>query len=86
VLGAAKHRGRRRDVLRELGRAATRTGDYRHSTEELTPFWSPPVLAASAATLIKPSAWQFFTGGATSAYSLTPAAWQQLARGSAARP
>ncbi len=86
VLGAAQQRGRRRDVLRELGRAATRTGDYRHSTEELTPFWSPPVLATSAATLIKPSAWRFFTSGATSAYSLTPAAWQQLARGSAANP
>ena len=33
---AAQH-GRRRDVLRELGQALTRTGDYRGSTEELTP-------------------------------------------------
>jgi hypothetical protein len=36
VLGAAQA-GRRRDVLRELGQALTRTGAYRGSTEELTP-------------------------------------------------
>jgi biotin carboxylase len=78
VLGAAQHGGRRRDVLRELGQAIAHSGEYRRSTEELTPFWSPPVLAASAETLVSPSAWRLFTGGATTAYSLTPAAWQRL--------
>jgi hypothetical protein len=78
VLGAAQHSGRRRDVLRELRQAAFHTDDYRHSTEELTSLWSPPVLAASAATLINPAAWRFFTGGATTAYSLTPRAWQTI--------
>ena len=77
VLGAAQHGGRR-DVLRELGKALLRTGDYRYSTEELTPFWSLPVLAASAATLMNPSAWRYFASGATTAYSLTPEAWRQL--------
>jgi hypothetical protein len=77
ILGAAQH-GRRRDVLRELAQAASRTGDYRHSSEELTPFLSPPVLAVATATLVKPSAWRFFAGGAASAYSLSPGAWQQL--------
>jgi glutathione synthase/RimK-type ligase-like ATP-grasp enzyme len=78
VLGAAQHGGRRRDVLRELGQALTRTGEYRGSTEELTPAWSVPVAAAAVATLISPAAWRRFADGATSAYSLTPAAWQEL--------
>ena len=80
VLGAAQH-GRRRDVLRELARALTRTGDYRGSTEELTPGWSVPVLAAALATLAAPAAGRRFADGATSAYSLTPAAWQELRDG-----
>jgi predicted ATP-grasp superfamily ATP-dependent carboligase len=78
VLGAAQHGGRRRDVLRELGQALTRAGDYRDSTEELTPAWSLPVVTAALATLISPAAGRHFTDGATSAYSLTPAAWQEL--------
>jgi hypothetical protein len=80
VLGAARH-GRRRDVLRELGQALTRTGDYRGSSEELTPGWSLPVLAAALATVAVPAAGRWFADGATSAYSLTPAAWQELRTG-----
>jgi predicted ATP-grasp superfamily ATP-dependent carboligase len=86
VLGVAARSGRRGDVLRELLRAVTRRGPYRHSTEELTPArWAGadpvtvlPVLAAALATLIRPAAWRYFAGSATSAYSLTPAAWQAL--------
>ncbi|HEX3750791.1 MAG TPA: hypothetical protein VHW06_09525 [Streptosporangiaceae bacterium] len=80
VLGAAQQ-GRRRAVLRELGQALTRTGDYRGSTEELTPGWSLPVLAAALATAAAPAAGRWFADGATSAYSLTPAAWQELRTG-----
>src|SRR5262249_22589076 len=36
ILGAARG-GRRRDILRELLHALTRSGPYRHSIEELTP-------------------------------------------------
>jgi hypothetical protein len=76
VLGVAQD-GRRRDVARELRHALTRTGDYRASTEELTPAWSVPVIMATVATLVAPSAWNYFAGGPR-AYSLTPAAWQEL--------
>jgi glutathione synthase/RimK-type ligase-like ATP-grasp enzyme len=77
VLGAAQHGGRRRDVARTLRHALTRTADYRDSTEELTPAWSVPVVAATLATLVSPAAWRYFAG-APRAYSLTPAAWQEL--------
>ena len=88
ILGVAAGSGRRRDILREVLRALTRTGQYRHSTEKLTPVrWAGagvdpitvvPALAATLATLIRPAAWQPFAAGATSAYSLSPAAWQAL--------
>jgi biotin carboxylase len=78
VLGAAQHGGRRRDVARELRQALTRTGDYRSSTEELTPAGSLPVIATTLATLLAPSAWHYFSGGAASAYALTPGSWQEL--------
>jgi len=77
VLGAAQHGGTRRDVVRTLRQALTRTADYRDSTEELTPAWSIPVIAATLATLVSPDAWRDFAGS-TRAYSLTPAAWQEL--------
>jgi glutathione synthase/RimK-type ligase-like ATP-grasp enzyme len=88
ILGVAARSGRRRDLLRELLRALTRTGDYRHSTEELTPVRWPgagldpvtaiPVIAAALATVIRPAAGRYFTAGATSAYALSPAAWAAL--------
>lgn len=77
VLGAAQHGGRRRDVLRELRHALTRTADYHGSTEELTPAWSLPVTAATLATLVSPATCRHFAA-APRAYSLTPAAWQKL--------
>jgi biotin carboxylase len=88
ILGVAARSGRRRDILRELLHALTRTGHYRHSIEELTPVRWPgagadpitaiPAVAATLATLIRPAAWHHFVAGATSAYSLSPAAWQEL--------
>jgi hypothetical protein len=86
VLGAAQHGGRHQ-IARELGNALARRGDYRASREELTPCrgdWlaALPVAATAAATLAWPAAWQWFTGGSVSAYSLTQAAWGELtARG-----
>ena len=80
--------GRRRDILRELLQALTRSGPYRHGIEELTPVRWPgtgvdpvtaiPAVAATLATLIRPAAWRHFAAGATSAYSLSPASWQAL--------
>ena len=88
ILGVAADSGRRRDILRELRQALTRTGPYRHGIEELTPVRWPgtgvdpvtaiPAVAATLATLIRPAAWRHFAAGATSAYSLSPAAWQAL--------
>lgn len=77
VLGAAQHGGRRRDVMRTLGHALTRTADFRDSAEELTAAWSLPVIAVTLATLASPANWRYFAGGPR-AYSLTPAAWQAL--------
>jgi hypothetical protein len=87
ILGAAA-RGGRREVVRELGCVLTRSGPYRHSTEELTPVRWPgaggdpaaaiPAVAAALATLVRPALWRQFVTGAASAYSLTPAAWQAL--------
>jgi glutathione synthase/RimK-type ligase-like ATP-grasp enzyme len=88
ILGTAASTGRRREILRELLHALIRSGRYRYSTEELTPVrWAGtavdpvtviPVAAAAAAVLIRPDAWQYFSAGATSAYSLTPAGWRAL--------
>ena len=88
ILGVAADSGRRRDILRELLQALTRSGPYRHGIEELTPVRWPgtgvdpvtaiPAVAATLATLIRPAAWRHFAAGATSAYSLSPAAWQAL--------
>ena len=88
ILGLAARAGRRGEILREVLYVVTRSGPYRHSTEELTPVhWAGagidpvgaiPAVAAALATLIRPAAWRHFTTGAVSAYSLTPAAWQAL--------
>jgi len=70
-------------VARELRDALARCGDYRGSTEELTPLRGDlraavPVTAAALATLVWPATWQRFAGGAVSAYSLTPGGWLEL--------
>jgi biotin carboxylase len=91
ILGAAQHGGRRRDIVRTLGCAAARRGDFRRSAEELTPLRGPdpvaavPVAVAAIATLIRPAAWRHFTSGAASSYALTPAAWAEVLAAGAAR-
>ena len=82
LLGAAKQGGRPA-VARELWDALRRRGDYRASTEELTPLHGDPLAAvpvtvAALATLIRPAMWRQFSGGAVGAYALTPDAWSQL--------
>ncbi|HYB88112.1 MAG TPA: hypothetical protein VEC76_14745 [Streptosporangiaceae bacterium] len=83
VLGAAQRTGRRWPVIAELLAAAHRAGDYHGSAEELTPVRGDPpaavpVAMAVAATVARPSAWQWFTGGSVASYSLSPAGWRQL--------
>jgi len=89
VLGAAQHGGRR-DIARELQDAALRRGDYSDSREELTPGRGDllagfPVAMTAVATLARPTAWQYFTGGSVGAYSLTPGAWHELRARATAR-
>jgi hypothetical protein len=83
VLGAAQQTGRRWPVIAELTAAARHGGDYRGSTEELTPIRrdlraAVPVAMAAAATGIRPAHWRWFTSGSVASYSLSPAGWRQL--------
>jgi hypothetical protein len=83
VLGAAQHGRGRRGVAEELLAAARRTGDYRDSTEELTPLAGDPlaavpVVAAAAATLVAPTAWRWFSSGSVSSYALSPRGWDLI--------
>jgi hypothetical protein len=85
VLAAARHG--RRAVYQEILAATRHTGTYQDSSEELTPLHRDPLAAlpvalATAATLLKPSTWQWFAAGAVNNYALTPAGWQQILRGS----
>jgi glutathione synthase/RimK-type ligase-like ATP-grasp enzyme len=83
VLGAAQQTGRRWPVIAELAAAARHSGDYRGSTEELTPVRGDlraaiPVVVAAAATIIWPASWRWFASGSVASYSLSPAGWRQL--------
>jgi hypothetical protein len=83
VLGAAQRTGRRRPVIAELTAAARHGGDYRGSTEELTPVRHDlqaaiPVIMAVAATIIRPASGRWFTSGSVASYSLSPTGWRQL--------
>jgi hypothetical protein len=83
VLGAAQRTGRRRPVIAELAAAARHEGDYRDSTEELTPvrrdpLAAIPVVMAVSATVVRPTSERWFTSGSVASYSLTPAGWHQL--------
>ena len=88
ILGAANDDRGRRNVAKELLAAATHRGDYRNSTEELTPFqprrglrdWRArvPTAAAAAATLIAPTNWRRFTTNSVNSYALTATAWRTI--------
>ncbi|GAA0925963.1 hypothetical protein [Virgisporangium aurantiacum] len=82
VLGAAQHGGRR-PIAGHLARAALGRGEYRASTEELTPLRSDPVAAlpvaiAAATTLIRPATWQRFASSSVDGYALTREGWQLI--------
>jgi len=84
VLGAAQERRGRRAVATELVHAASRTGDYAGSSEELTPLAHDvraviPVVVASAATLVAPRTWSWFAGGSVSNYALSEQGWCEIA-------
>jgi hypothetical protein len=83
VLGAAQSGRGRAGVARELLSAATRSGPYTGSTEELTPvagdpLAAVPVAAAALACLLRPSLERLFTSKAVSGYALTPQGWHDL--------
>ena len=83
VLGAAQTGRGRRGIAGELISAARHTGDYEDSVEEMTPWRGDrraavPLIAAAAATLVRPAWWQWFVSGSVAAYALTPAAWAEI--------
>lgn len=87
LLAAAPHGGRR-GVARELRDGVLHRGDYRGSREELTPGGGDllaglPAALTAAATLVRPAAWRYLTGGSTGAYSLSPGAWEELTKADA---
>ena len=83
ILGAAQqHRGRR-GIADELVGATRHSGDYADSAEELTPIahdWRAmlPVVAAAAATLLKPTAWDWFSSGSVANYAVSPDGWRSI--------
>lgn len=83
VLGAAAEQESRAAVLGVLIDALRGRGDYKGTTEELTPVGGDPVAALPVAlallvTLVKPSLWRLFHAGATGPYALTPEAWRKI--------
>jgi len=75
--------GGRGAVARELAHAATGTGPYRDSAEELTPARGDLrtallVTAVGGGLLVRPRLAGRLTGGAVASYSLTPSAWREL--------
>jgi hypothetical protein len=81
VLGAAE-RGRRA-VATEVVSALLHRGDYRGSSEELTPSRTDPLAAlpiaiAAAHALARPSTAQRLASGGVDGYALTPDGWRQI--------
>jgi biotin carboxylase len=89
VLAAAELGGTRRAVAAELAGVLTRRGDYRDSTEELTPLRDDPatltpLALAVTAALAWPPAGRRLADGGVAAYSLTPGAWRLITERAAA--
>jgi predicted ATP-grasp superfamily ATP-dependent carboligase len=83
LLDAARRRGRRRDVLREIAELTTGSGRYRGTREELVPLWSDPWCAVPLAVVVgrlmwRPGAAARFADSTVAAYSLTQAAVHRL--------
>lgn len=83
ILGAAQSGRGRKGIACELFAAARNQGDYKDSTEEMTPWRNDrraaiPLVIAAAATLLRPASWRWFVSGSVSAYALTPEAWAEI--------
>jgi predicted ATP-grasp superfamily ATP-dependent carboligase len=83
LLDAARQRGRRRDVLREIGLLAFGSGRYRGAREELVPLktdpWCAVPLGMVGLRLLRhPAAAARFSDTTVAAYSLTPEAIRRL--------
>jgi biotin carboxylase len=83
LLDAARQRGRRGDIIREIGLLASGSGRYRGSREELVPLLTDPwcgipVGVVVARLLRAPAAAARFSDTAVAAYSLTPSAIHRL--------
>jgi predicted ATP-grasp superfamily ATP-dependent carboligase len=90
VVDAARRRGRRRDIIREISLLASGSGRYRGSREELVPLvtdpWCALPIGVVVARLLRaPAAAARLSDTTVAAYSLTPSAidrlraWQQAA-------
>jgi ATP-grasp domain len=83
ILGTAQNGRGRKAIASELLDAARHQGDYEQSVEEMTPWHGDkrsaiPLIAAGAATLLRPAWSQWFVSGSVSAYALTPTAWTDI--------
>ncbi|QYN38281.1 ATP-grasp domain-containing protein [Pseudonocardia sp. DSM 110487] len=83
LAGAAQGARPRRALLRQLGAAAARTGDYRAGHEELSPLARDPLAMAalaalSAALLVAPVLHARLASSSVANYAITPSAWSRL--------
>jgi hypothetical protein len=83
LLDAARQRGQRADVIREIGLLVTRSGRYRGTIEELVPLRTDPCCALPLAIVITrllraPGAAARFSATTIAAYSLSPAAIRRM--------
>jgi predicted ATP-grasp superfamily ATP-dependent carboligase len=83
LLDAARQRGGRRDIVRELALLASNSGRYRNALEELTPLRSDawcalPLAFVAARLLVSPDAGARFSRNTVAAYSLTPEALRRV--------
>jgi methyltransferase (TIGR00027 family) len=83
VVGAAQHGRGRQGIVDEVVRASRHSGTYRNSTEELTPIVGDaralvPLVTATAALMVAPRTWSWFSTGSVSSYALTDNAWRQI--------
>jgi hypothetical protein len=86
VLGAAQRHGTRRAVAAELLAAVRHRGAYRDGTEELTPIAGDlrsavPVVVATGAVLVRPSAWRALATGSVANYALSAPGWAAVRAG-----
>jgi glutathione synthase/RimK-type ligase-like ATP-grasp enzyme len=89
AMGAAEQGRGRRGIATELWQAARHKASYAGSTEELAPVggdWRAaiPLAMITAATLVRPKAWEWFSSGSVTNYALTPSGWRMICAAAAA--